>query len=253
MSNGLTAYLSGYGTLLAFVRPAIVLAILAGLWAALRRTQLETGARIATWLAVAIPLGLWLAAAWTLASRGVFEAGPGGVSPLPVAIALPVLVGLFALMRSERIAVAIDAATPAWLVGLQAYRVLGGNFVVLWSFGVIPGVFALPAGIGDVLVGLLALPVAFYLASGAPGGLTAAIAWNIFGILDLMNAVTLGALSSPGPLHLLALDHPNLVVGTYPTAMTPAFGVPLSLILHGLSLWQLRRAMRASPNLAAAH
>ena len=48
--------------------------------------------------------------------------------------------------------------------------VLGANFLVLWSFDAIPGVFALPAGIGDTLVGLMALPAAFYLASGAVRG-----------------------------------------------------------------------------------
>jgi hypothetical protein len=35
--------------------------------------------------------------------------------------------------------------------------------------------------------------------------------------------------------------------------MTPAFAVPLSLILHGISLWQLRRrARQLNPALAAA-
>jgi hypothetical protein len=102
-------------------------------------------------------------------------------------------------------------------------------------------VFALPAGIGDVLVGLLALPVAFYLAAGAARGRAVAVAWNFLGIVDLINAVTLGALSSPGPQQHLALDHPNVLTSSYPTVMTPAFAVPFSLILHGLSLWQLWR------------
>jgi hypothetical protein len=118
------------------------------------------------------------------------------------------------------------------------------------SSAAIPGVFALPAGL---LVGVLALPTAFYLASGAPGGRGAAIAWNVLGILDLVNALALGILSSPGPLHLLALDDSNTFITTYPTVMTPAFAVPLSLILHGISLWQLRRrARQLNPALTAA-
>jgi hypothetical protein len=36
------------------------------------------------------------------------------------------------------------------------------------------------------------------------------------------------------------------VVGTYPLVMIPAFAVPLALILHGLSIWQLRRSGRAA-------
>src|SRR5438128_1458034 len=129
-------------------------------------------------------------------------------------------------------------------------RVLGANFLALWAYGAIPGVFALPAGIGDVLVGLLALPAAFYLVSGAARGRAVAVAWNFVGIADLVTAVTLGVVSSPGPLQQLALDHPNLSTSSYPTVMTPAFAVPLSLILHGLSLWQLwrRRTYRLSEN-----
>ena len=71
-----------------------------------------------------------------------------------------------------------------------------------------------------------------------------AIAWNLLGIADLISAVSLGALTSPGPLQLLAFDQPNLLTSTYPSVMTPAFAVPLSLILHGVSLWQLRRLGR---------
>ena len=254
MSESLAAYLSAYVPLVTVARSAIIAAILFGLWVALLRTSLRTDARTTIWLSVAIPLVAWYALIWAAAASGVFEPRPGGISSLPIAILLPIVVGLFSLTRSERIAAAVDAATPSWLVGLQVYRVLGGNFVVLWSFGAIPGVFALPAGIGDVLVGILALPAALYLASGTRGGYVAAIAWNVLGIADLVDAVALGILSSAGPLQLLSLDHSNVLTASYPTVMTPAFMVPLELILHGVSLWQLRRraAQLPYPILASA-
>jgi len=53
-----------------------------------------------------------------------------------------------------------------------------------------------------------------------------------------------GHLEFAGALQVFALDHPNVQIGTYPTVMVPAFGVPSSIILHGLSLWQLRRRAR---------
>jgi hypothetical protein len=49
---------------------------------------------------------------------------------------------------------------------------------------------------------------------------------------------------SPGSLQVLSIDHPNLLIGTYPTVMIPAFTVPSSIMLHVLSLWQLRRLAR---------
>ena len=260
MHAGVASYLQFYTFLIAIIRPAIVIALLSGLWLALRRLTLMPGERIATWLAVAVPLVLWLGAVWNLAEAGAFQARSGIISPLPIAIAAPILIGLIGLMSSRRIAAAVDAAPVAWLIALQVYRLIGGNFIFLWLYGAIPGVFAVPAGIGDMLVGLFAIPVALCLASGRPGGVALAVAWNIFGILDLVDALALGFLSSPGPLQALALDHPNVLTTSYPTVMTPAFAVPLSLILHGLSLWQLRRRARSRSGgrqlqhgIAAAH
>jgi hypothetical protein len=242
----MNAYLAPYTLLISIVRPAIVAAILTGLWVALTRAGEPPRRRVTTWLAVAVPLVAWLALIWTAAAAGLFEVGRSRVPLIPLAIVLPLLIGLPFVLSSGRIATVLDAAAPSWLVGLQVYRVLGGNFLVLWSYGAIPGVFAVPAGAGDVLVGLLAVPAALYLASGAAHGRAVAVSWNLLGIADLITAVTLGVLSSPGPLQRLALDHPNLLTSSYPTVMTPAFAVPLSLLLHGLSLRQLWRH-RAGP------
>jgi len=225
-----------------WARAVILAALLVGLWVGLRRAGLDRNDRLLTWLGVALPMLLWLFVVLGLAEGGVFI--PGAVRPvpaLPIAAMLPVLVALPLLLRSRNIAAALDAVPASWLIGLQAYRVLGGAFLLRWAAGQLPGEFALPAGTGDFLVGLLALPVAFYVHSQTRGGVLAGYAWNALGILDLCVALTMGALTSPGPAQLLAFDHPNAGIGTYPLVMIPAFAVPLSLILHGLSLWQLRR------------
>jgi hypothetical protein len=235
------AYLAFYGILISIVRPAVVIALLTGLWVALKRASMSPRGRLAAWLTVAIPLVAWLTFIWITAAAGLYETDRVRIPLIPLAVILPPVIGLILLTRSSRIATAIDAAPPSWLVGIQVYRIIGGNFLLLCAFGAIPAVFAVPAGAGDFLVGLLALPAAFYLASGATRGRTVAVLWNLLGIADLVSAVTLGFLSSPGPLHLLAMNQPNVLIASYPTVMIPAFAVPLSLILHGLSLWQLSR------------
>ena len=114
----------------------------------------------------------------------------------------------------------------------------------------------MPAGSGDVLVGLLALPVAYLLHKQARGAVALAVAWNVLGIVDLASAVTMGTLTQPGPLQLIVPAVPNVLLGTYPTVLVPAFAVPSSILLHALSLRQLRRRMRsgaaAAPIEAAA-
>jgi hypothetical protein len=244
MDANVAGDLGVYGWVVAVARPAIAVVLLLGLWRALGRAGLERRPAIAVWLAVAIPLTLWLAGIWAAAVSGVFQVRPGVIPRIPIAVVVPLAIGLVSVTRSRRLAAAVDAAA-SWLVGIQVYRVLGGTFLLQWLHGALPGVFAVPAGTGDMLVGLLALPVAVYAASGRRGSTAVAVAWNLLGIADLANALTLGFLSTPGPLQLLAHDHPNLLVGVYPTAMIPAFAVPLSLILHGVSLWQLRRRSRA--------
>jgi hypothetical protein len=227
-------------------RPLILATVLFGLWRGLRRTALPGRTQIWTWVAVAVPLLLWFLMILQLAQAGLFVAGPGVRVPwIPLAVLIPLVAGLVLLTRSSRVAAAADVTPLQWLVGVQVFRVLGAVFLAQWAIGRLPGVFAIPAGAGDVLVGLLALPVAFYLRSGRPGGRAAAYAWNVLGIVDLANALTLGFLSSPTRFQLLALDAPNRLVGAYPLVMIPAFAVPLALILHGLSIWQLRRSGRS--------
>ncbi len=227
----------------ATIRMVIHAMMLAGLWLGLARTPLDAGARIWVWLAVALPFTLWLACVWWLAVDGAFRPRPSALA-LPLAIFLPLLVGVPLLLRSARLGTLLDATPAAWLVALQVYRIFGGIFLVAWSRGQMSGTFAIPAGTGDVLVGLLALPVAYLLHAGARGARGAAVAWNVLGIVDLAVAVGIGMLSTPGPLQLIVPDRPNALIGTYPTVMIPAFAVPSSILLHCLSLRQLVRAGR---------
>jgi len=216
--------------------------ILYGLWRAMARANFSRTTRVAAWLGVALILTIWIGTIWTLAVNGVFHQNiVGNVPALTVAIFLPIALGLFVLTRSQAVASLLDATPASWLVGIQVYRILGGVFLVNWIQGAIPGAFALPAGIGDVATGLLALPAAVWVASGIPIGRRIGFRWNLFGLTDFAVAVTMGTLTSPGPAHLLALDHPNTLIGTFPTVMIPAFAVPFSALLHVLSLRQLKR------------
>jgi hypothetical protein len=239
---GITA--SGMPTV--FFRVSIDLLIALGLWMGLERTDLTPAQRRNLWLAVMIPFTLWLALIWGAAINGAFRAGVSPIqAPLtPLAIFLPLIIGAPILLRSRRIGQVLDAMPASWLVALQVYRVLGSAFLIAWASGTMPGLFGLPAGIGDVTTGLLALPVAIAIAAGTSEGRRAGIAWNMFGLLDLAVAVSIGFLTSPGPLQLIVPSVSTVQLGTYPTVMIPAFAVPSSVLLHVLSLRQLYRRAR---------
>jgi hypothetical protein len=128
----------------------------------------------------------------------------------------------------------LDATPATWLIALQLYRVFGSVFLVGWARNVIPGLFALPAGIGDVITGLLAVPIAISLAADAPGARRAAIGWNVFGLVDFAVAVSIGLMISPVPLQLIISSIANATVGVYPNVMVPAFAVPSSILLDAV-------------------
>src|SRR5437899_6386393 len=215
-----------------------------GLWLGLERTDLTPGQRRTTWLAIMVPFTLWAAVAWTAAINGAFRTGASSLPLLPAAMLLPVIVAAPVLLLSKRVGQLLDAMPMTWLIALQLYRVFGSQWLAYWLRGVMPGLWALPAGTGDVLTGLFAVPAAIALAAGTAEGRKAAILWNIFGIADFAVAITLGLIIAPGPFQLIVPNGPSIGLDGYPNVLTPAFVVPGSILLHALSLRQLRRRSR---------
>ena len=180
-----------------------------------------------------------LAAAWLV---GVFLLGAAGndVLPprIPIALAATLLMG-YLLLLSPTFSRIVAAVPQHWLIGIQAFRVLGAVWLVRYFAGGLPSLFALPAGIGDVATGLLAPFVAYAWYSGKPYARTAAIAWNLFGMVDLVNAVVLGTLTNGGAGGIV-----------FPLVLIPAYGVPRSFLIHSYSLIGLLRKTSQKPRRA---
>ena len=223
-----------------------------GLWLALERTDRSPAQRRASWMAIMIAWTLWFALAWSAAIAGVFRMGASRLPALPMAIILPVVIGAPLLLASRRVGALLDATPPAWLVGLQAYRVFGSVWLVGGLQGALPALFGVPAGLGDILTGVFAVPTAIALAEGTGWARRGAIAWNLLGLADFVVAITLGLITSPGPLQLIVPDVASVGAGAYPGVLTPAFVVPSSILLHALSLRQLYRQRRAAAANAGA-
>jgi hypothetical protein len=232
---------------------AIQLALVLGLiWLGAFRMPVPIGERITTAGILSVALLGWFALAEVLGRQNIYWSVNNPTIPIvQFAILIPIVVGLFLLMRSARVARLVDAMPMSWLVGIQFYRAFGLMFLILWWDGLLPWQFALPAGIGDVATGVLALVVAVMIARKIPGAHTATYAWCLFGIADLIVAVSTGAMTSPGRTHVLSLDAPNMLATAYPLVMIPTFAVPLSIILHGLCLWKLHRLRSQAPSASA--
>ena len=197
----------------------------------------------------------WFALAFGLAHAGTFETDASSALPPPIALAIviPTVLGC-ALLAFAPVRQAIERVPLQWLVGVQAYRVVGGLFLVAWLQDDVPGAFALPAGIGDVLVGLAAPVVALAIVhDGAARARTRVLAWCALGIADLVVAVGCGFLTAPSAFQQLALDDPNAAITSYPLVLIPVFAVPVSIVLHVYVIARLRaRAVRSPATIAGA-
>ncbi len=122
------------------------------------------------------------------------------------------------------------------LVGLQVFRLIGAFFIVEMFRGNIPSSFALPAGIGDIIVGLCALAI-FILYKEVPKN--ALVILIVIGVADFISAFFFGFTSFEGPFQLFAFGFENKT-NLFPTGLIPFFLVPYAIVYHMLSYINLR-------------
>jgi hypothetical protein len=186
----------------------------------------------------------WLALIFVLGARGVFVAPQGPPLALLVGLLAPLTLFLLGYKTIRPLREFILSADLRLIVGMQAWRWAGFGFLSLYTYGVLPGIFAWPAGLGDMAIGVTApLVLASLLRRPNFAASKSFVAWNLSGILDLTVAVSIGAL-----VPLLA---PNLYgavstapMSRLPLVLVPAYLVPTFLMLHLTALFQARRLGR---------
>lgn len=191
---------------------------------------------------IAVTMTLWFAGVLGLGATGVLlDMRWLGIPGLAFAVGIPMalLLGVLLMTRSCRRRVR-TAPLPA-LVAVHALRVLGVWFVLLHAADRLPAPFAPVAGWGDILAGVLALPVA-WLAARQPGkSRPISLGWNIIGAIDLVAAVTLGLLSLPGPLRVFMNTPDSGPMNVLPWLLIPGFLVPSLLTLHVVVFFRLQQ------------
>jgi hypothetical protein len=196
--------------------------------------------------------GAWVGLASGLGAAGQFSFSPANPLPLiGVLFALPLLALGIVALGSRRAREALLAVPMSLLIGLNSLRVLGVLFLLLAAAGRLSGPFPYFAGIGDIITGAVALPLALRVArSGRPSA--AVLRWNIFGALDLVVAVFLGVTSAAGsPLQLFHAGAGSAAIQYLPYCLIPTVLVPFYLVTHAIVAAQLAAA-RTAPAMSAA-
>jgi len=216
-------------------------------------SELNNG-RSSARLVVFVALALWLGLVSFLAYQGAF-AGSANSPPLPIffGVAIPLAVFLAAYFGSSPFRDFILGADLRFVAAIEAWRWGGLGFLSLYANGVLPGLFALPAGLGDMAIGITAPWIVISLVRNP---LFAAsrrfVIWNILGIADFVVAVSMAALSSgafPGINGLIG-NVTTSPMTRLPLVLIPAFMVPFFTMLHLTALFQARRLARSGKSIS---
>jgi hypothetical protein len=204
-------------------------------------------------LRLAVALGVWFAAVVLLAATGALGPEHGiGAPGMGLAVIVPIAALSASLWFVPALRAGLKTASLPLLIGMHAVRILGFSFLILAARGRLPAPFAPAAGWGDIFVGVTALPVAWMVARRTAHWRTALLAWNAIGLLDLAVAVTLGVLSSPGPLRQIFAEPGSAIMSTLPWLLIPGFVVPLLATTHLAIFHRVKNAARDRAQLATA-
>jgi hypothetical protein len=198
-------------------------------------------------LALVVGAGLWTGLAAALAGANLFlGSNPLGPPTIGTVIAFPLVATAVAVSISPSVRASLLGMPVPFLIGLNVWRIAGGFFLLLAAEGRLAGPFPYSAGWGDIITGVLALPVAWLALRGQ--GRALIWTWNAFGMLDLVAALAFGIISANGsPLQIIHAGEGSEAVQMLPWALIPTVLVPIYLIVHGIIFARLAQAGQRAP------
>jgi hypothetical protein len=181
-------------------------------------------------------LAAWLVFTLSASALHLFVAAPNKPpAAFGLAVLTPVVFFLVWFASSPGFRQFVLSLSPHTLTLVQTVRIAGIVFLALETYKILPAYFALSAGWGDIIIGATAPFAALWLAN--PAHRRGFIFWQLLGVADLVNALTLGTLSGFIDPHGIS----KAAMTVLPMSYIPTFAVPVFLILHIISIAQARR------------
>src|SRR3984893_19418153 len=154
---------------------------------------------------------------------------------LGLAVLVPIVVFLLWFATSTGFRTFALSLNPGTLTFVHSWRIAGFTFLALYAAGLLPGVFALPAGWGDIAIGATAPLAALKVANLRRR--RSFVLWQVLGIFDLVTAVTVGTTArwiSPNEVG-------TGLMTVLPLSLISTFCVPVLMMLHIICIAQARQ------------
>ena len=213
--------------------------ILVATSAALYRGSRDTGAgrraATATTASSAVLFGAWAVTSALIAHHGGYRTQLGKQPPwLPIE-AMAATAVLLLLARIPAVSRALAGPNTVRLLSWpHTFRVAGIALLISMWLGHLPALFAIPAGLGDIAVGVVEPLLSRRIKAGHARRAT--LWFNLFGMTDLVTAMALGGLTA---YHIVHVSPANSALSQLPLALIPTVGVPTLFALHILTLRRL--------------
>ena len=213
--------------------------VLIGLNKAMKKSGWEKKRRQKIFSATGLVITIWSVLLLILSYKGFF-ADFSHLPPKPgIALLVPlpfVLLFTFSKKGTEL----LQSIPSHWLIYLQSFRI-AVELLLLLAFigGKLPVQMTFEGRNFDIVTGVLALPVGYLLATRKSYAKKLALAFNVIGLLLLLNILIIAVLSMPTPFRYFMNEPANTIVARFPYILLPGVLVPIAYGLHILSLRQL--------------
>ena len=213
--------------------------ILTGLKTVLKKTNWEKSRQDKIFLGTTFILVIWIGLLTILSYKGFFT-DFNELPPRPALVMLIPLPIIFLIAFSNTGTQLLQTVPLHWLVFMQSFRIIV-ELLLLFAFmaGKLPVQMTFEGRNFDVLTGILALPVGYILARKKTNAPKLAIAFNIVGIVLLLNILVIAVLSMPTSIRYFMNEPSNTLVGQFPFILLPGVLVPIAYTMHIFSLRQL--------------
>lgn len=124
----------------------------------------------------------------------------------------------------------LQNATLQSLVQIHLFRLIGVFFLIINAYGAIPTKFAYIAGIGDIATALTSIFVAKAIINKKSYSRPLTIAWNIFGLLDILSVLTTAIITTKNAINTGAQGVAE--IANFPFCLIPAFAPATIVFLH---------------------
>lgn len=195
---------------------------------------------------------IWFAAAYAIgAGHLLVNTQSSFFFPIAITAIVPVALFLALYGLSTRFRTFVLSQDIQMLTMVQHWRVIGFVFLALYAFGILPGLFAWPAGLGDVALGIAALFVVQRMRRDADFVLTRGyLRFHLLGLLDFAVAIFTAALATGAFPELVAGGVTSAPMDVWPLNIFPSFLVPAFIILQLTAILKVRHLHRAASGVA---